>query len=161
MTLGGQTTNKALYPYGFPLGDQRGVCWFQGPGNQIHCDDNQGKGYTGHDCVTLGGIPALTATGGFARTCAEATTRPDFTVYNGYYVWPQVINDGSALRTATSRQYMSIANTDLAVQWVQRQARSNGPNKPWMCTVSYNSIHTPYQEPPTNLYPPGFTWPAD
>jgi len=28
-----------------------------------------------------------------------------------------------------------------------------------MLTVSYNAIHTPYQEPPTNLYPPGFTWP--
>ena len=30
-----------------------------------------------------------------------------------------------------------------------------------MCTVSYNSIHTPYQSPPTSLYPPGFTWPPD
>src|SRR5215471_19349189 len=34
-TLGGQTTNTEMYPYGFPVGDQRGVCWFQGPGSQI------------------------------------------------------------------------------------------------------------------------------
>jgi hypothetical protein len=30
-----------------------------------------------------------------------------------------------------------------------------------MCTVSYSSIHTPYQQPPTQLYPPGFVWPAN
>jgi arylsulfatase A-like enzyme len=159
-TLGGQTTNH-LYPYGFPVGDQRGVCWFQGPGKQIYCDDNQGKGYTGQDCVTKGGIPALNARGDFARTCAEATIRPNFTNYNGYYVWPQVINDGPAVHTAMSRQYMSTANTDLALQWFQRQAQGNAPKKPWMLTVSYNSIHTPYQQPPTNLWPPGFSWPAD
>jgi len=33
--------------------------------------------------------------------------------------------------------------------------------KPWMCTASYSAIHTPYQQPPTNLYPPGFTWPTN
>jgi len=160
-TLGGQTTNTTKYPYGFPLGNQRGVCWFQGPGNQIHCDDNQGKGYTGPDCMALGGIPALTATGDLAQTCAAATIRPYFTNYNGYYAWPQVINDGPAVHTATARQYMSSANTDIALQWLHRQTQGNKPRQPWMCTVSYNSIHTPYQEPPTKLWPPGFTWRAD
>jgi hypothetical protein len=160
-TLGNQTTNTALYPCGFPTGSQPGVCWFQGPGNQIHCDDNNGAGYTGQDCVTLGGIPALTASGAFARTCAEATIKPAFTNDNGYYVWPRVINDGPGLHRSTSRQYMSIANTDDALTWLQRQSQGNRPARPWMLTVSYNSIHTPYQQPPTNLYPPGFTWPAD
>jgi arylsulfatase A-like enzyme len=156
-TLGGQTTNATRYPCGFPTGNQRGVCWFQGPGNQIHCDNNSGAGYTGHDCVTLGGIPALTASGDFARFVAEATIEPDFTVNNGYYAWPQVINDGPATNSSINRQYMSMFNTDTALQWIHRQSQAN---QPWMCTVSYNCIHTPYQQPPTNLYPPGFTWPA-
>jgi arylsulfatase A-like enzyme len=160
-TLGLQTTNIGLYPYGFPVGDQRGVCWFQGPGNQIHCGDNGGKGYSGLDCITLGGIPALTATGAFAQTCAEATIRPYFTNYNGYYVWPQVINNGSGLHRTPVRQYMSIYNTDTAIQWVKGQSQGNRPQKPWMLTVAYDSIHTPYQHPPTNLWPPGFTWPPD
>ena len=160
-TLGGQTTNTTLFPCGFPTGNQRGVCWFQGPGNQIHCDDNNGAGYTGQDCVTLGGIPALTAAGAFARTCAEATIKPAFTNDNGYYVWERVINNGPGLHRSTARQYMSIANTDDALEWLQRQSQGNRPAKPWMLTVSYNSIHTPYQQPPTNLYPPGFTWPVD
>jgi arylsulfatase A-like enzyme len=158
-TLGGQTTNTALYPDGFPLGEQRGVCWFQGPGNQIYCDDNNGALYTGHDCVTLGGIPALTAGGAFASTCAQATVKPSFTNDNGYYVWDRVINDGPGLHLSTSRRYMTIANTDDALDWLKRQSQGNRPAKPWMLTVSYNAIHTPYQEPPTNLYPPGFTWP--
>jgi arylsulfatase A-like enzyme len=29
-----------------------------------------------------------------------------------------------------------------------------------MATVSYNAVHTPYQQPPPDLYPPGFVWPA-
>lgn len=158
-TLGGQTTNTALYPCGFPSGDRRGVCWFQDQGNQIRCDDNQGALYTGNDCVSLGGIPALTAKGRFAGTCAEATIQPDFTLYNGYYAWPRVINDGQGLKQSTSRQYMSIANTDDALQWIQEQSKGSHAGQPWMCTVSYNSIHTPYQPPPASLYPPGFTWP--
>ncbi|MGN6552234.1 MAG: sulfatase-like hydrolase/transferase [Verrucomicrobiota bacterium] len=164
-TLGGQTTNTALYPCGFPTGSQRGVGWFQKSG-KTYCDDNNGAGYTGHECVMLGGIPALTVSGAFAQSCAEATLTPDFTLYNGYYVWPRVVNEGKHLTRSTSREYMSIANTDDALEWIQRRAPKRGsgrsnPGMPWMCTVSYNSIHTPYQQPPTNLYPPGFTWPVE
>jgi arylsulfatase A-like enzyme len=161
-TLGGQIADTTRYPCGFPLGEQRGVCWFYGPGNQIRCDDNHGAGYTGHDCVTLGGIPALDASGDFASTCAEATIQPAFTNYNGYYVWPQVINDRGRLQQSTVRQYMSVFNTDTAIDWLQKHPRGQGKNaRPWMCAVSYDSIHTPYQQPPTNLYPPGFSWPPE
>ena len=159
-TIGGQTTDTTRYPCGYPLGDQRGVCWFQGPGNQIRCDNNKGAGYTGHDCVTLGGIPALKKNGDFATTCSDATIRPDFANYNGYYVWPQVINDHAGLHRSTVREYMSVFQTDTAINWLQTHRRGKNPHpQPWMCTVSYDSIHTPYQEPPTNLYPPGFSWP--
>ena len=53
---------------------------------------------------------------------------------------------------------MTSAQTDAALEWVRGQSAGNAPQRPWMATVSYNAIHTPYQQPPA--YPPGFTWPA-
>ncbi len=157
-TLGGQTTNTELYTCGFPVGPTRGVCWFQGPQTNIYCDDNHGAGYTGQECIQMRGIPALNQYGGFATNCLEATITPDFTINNGYYAWPRTINDGTIVTQALDRTYMVTAQTDDALAWIQRQ--SSNPRKSWMCTVSYSSIHTPYQQPPTNLYPPGFVWPA-
>jgi arylsulfatase A-like enzyme len=156
-TIGGQTTNTALYPSGFPVGPARGVCWFLGPQTNIYCDDNNGAGYTGQECVQLQGIPALDANGGFATNCLDATITPSFTNYNAYYAWPRTINDGTNINLTLDRRYMATAQTDDALAWIQQQS-SNGT--PWMCTASYSSIHTPYQEPPVNLYPPGFVWPA-
>src|SRR5207244_12663397 len=72
-TIGGQITDTTRYPCGFPLGDQRGVCWFQGPGNQIRCDNNNVAGDTGHDGVTLGCTPDRKKTGDCARTCSDCT----------------------------------------------------------------------------------------
>ncbi len=161
-TLGGQTTDTTLYPSGFPFGPGKGVCWFQGPKGAIRCDDNNGAGYTGQKCVQLGGIPALNASGGFAATVAEATIQPDFTIYNGYYVWPRVINKGKVVTQSTSREYMTTAQTNDALKWIRSQSpkgRKDRPTPPWMCTVSYDAIHAPYQTPPASLYPPGFVWP--
>ncbi len=158
-SLGGQTTNLGLYTCGFPVGPTRGVCWFQGPGTNIYCDDNNGAGYTGQQCVQMRGIPALNQSGGFAATCAEATIVPSFAVYNGYWAWPRTINDGPIISQTIDRSYMVTAQTDDALSWIQRQKAANR-YQPWMCTVSYSAIHTPYQQPPTNLYPPGFAWPA-
>ena len=172
-TLGGQTDDESLYPCGFPFGPERGGCWFKGPQDVVYFDDNKGLGYTGQECVEMGGIPALTATGGFAQTRADAAKKPDFTIYNGYYAWPQVINKGGKVTgPSNARVYMTTAQTDDALRWIKKQSRkpagrrSEGvqgdrANSPWMCTVSYNSIHTPYQPPPTSLYPPGFEWPAN
>ena len=157
-TLGGQTTNKALYPSGFPVGPARGVGWFLGSQTNIYRDDNNGAGYTGQECVQLGGIPALNTNGGFATNILEAAIPPVFTNYNGYYAWPRTLNDGTNINQTTDRRYMVTAQTDDALTWIQQQT-SNGT--PWMCSVSYSSIHTPYQEPPTNLYPPGFGWPTN
>ena len=154
-TLGSQTTNTSLYPCGFPTGTNRGVGWFMGPQTNIYCDDNNGAGYTGQEIVQAGGIPALDAGGGFATSCAEAAQVPDFTIYNGYYAWPRTVNDGTNAYQVTERKYMVTAQTDDAVAWIKQQTG------PWMCSVGYSSIHTPYQQPPTNLYPPGFVWPAE
>jgi len=157
-TLGSQTVDTTLYPCGFPTGQTRGVCWFQDAQANAYCDDNNGAGYTGQECVEAGGIPALNASGGFAADISEATIIPDFTINNGYYAWPRTINDGTTVSQVLTRKYMVTAQTDDSIAWIQQQRQSG---KPWMCTTSYSSIHTPYQQPPASLYPPGFTWPAN
>jgi arylsulfatase A-like enzyme len=160
-TLGGQIEDKTRYPCGFPTGSEKGACWRQSPDGQVRVDDNNGQGYTGQQCVAMGGVPALDAGGSFARTASQAAHAPDFTKLNGYYVWPKVVDDASGVHQSTAREYMTIAQTDAAIDWIQRQSAEKSPARPWMCTVSYNSIHTPFQQPPTELYPAGFTWPAD
>ncbi|HRI14777.1 MAG TPA: sulfatase-like hydrolase/transferase [Verrucomicrobiota bacterium] len=160
-SLGGQyTADTTNYCWGFPLGSQRGVGWFLTSSNTVVCDDNQGLRYTGKEIVTRGGIPALNADGHFATTCAEARSSGRsvaFNQYNGYYMWPKATNDGTNVVTSIGRQYATIAQTDDSVAWIRQQ--SNGV--PWMCSVSYSAIHTPYQPPPDALYPPGFTWPTN
>lgn len=84
---------------------------------------------------------------------------PDFTLLNGYYAWEQVINDGSGLHRSIVRQDMSSFQTDAAIDWIRKQSQGGRANRPWMATVSYDAIHTPYQPPPDDLYPPGFVWP--
>jgi arylsulfatase A-like enzyme len=161
-SLGGQyMKDKTTYPCGFPTGDQRGVCWFQRKNGQIYCDDNNGAGYTGQECVTLGGIPALDVNGNFAPTVKDAAKVPDFTLFNAYYVWPRIVLEGSVVQSDFARQYMATAQTDAALGWIRRQALGKGGGSPWMCTVAYNTIHAPYQQPPTSLYPPGFVWPKE
>lgn len=161
-SLGGQyTKDTTKYPSGFPIGAQRGASWFQDANEKIYCDDKQGSGYTGQQAVALGGIPALDSAGNFASGCGAASgAGPDFTRPNGYYVWPQIIADSSRVQSKKSRQYMTTAQTNAAVDWIRAQGQ-NSVRHPWMATVSYNAIHTPYQEPPMDLYPPGFVWPSD
>jgi len=157
-TLGNQTTNKTLYPCGFPTGPARGAGWFQDAQTNIYCDDNNGTGYTGQEIVQSGGIPALDTNGDFTANISAATIVPDFTINNGYYAWPRTINLGTNVSVSLARKYMVTAQTDDAISWIQEQRLAG---KPWMCTASYSAIHTPYQQPPTNLYPPGFSWPTN
>ncbi|MBX3732462.1 MAG: sulfatase-like hydrolase/transferase [Verrucomicrobiae bacterium] len=161
-TLGGQYTADATnYCWGFPVGSQRGVGWFLTSSNTVVCQDNDGLGYTGKEICTLGGIPALNAAGQFAANCAAARSSGrtvTFTNNNGYYMWPRAINDGSNVTTGIGRRYATTDQTDNAVAWIQQQQQAG--DAPWMCTVSYSSIHTPYQPPPDSLYPPGFEWPS-
>jgi arylsulfatase A-like enzyme len=165
-TLGGQyTEDRTRYGWGFPAGSQLGVGWFLNADGTIRLDDNQGSGYTGKQIVALGGIPALDASGNFAATQQAARTSGrtvSFTnpgaVYNGYYSWPHTTNTRDAVTTDVVRSYAPTVQTDTAVSWIRSQSGRN--NKPWMCTVGYSSIHTPYQMPPDHLYPPGFVWPS-
>ncbi len=161
-TLGGQyTTDATNYCWGFPVGSQRGVGWFLTSSNTVVCQDNNGLGYTGKEICTLGGIPALDASGQFAANCAAAQSSGrtvTFTNYNGYYMWPKAINDGTNVTTGIGRGYATIDQTDTAVAWIREQQQGDAP---WMCSMSYSAIHTPYQPPPDSLYPPGFVWPSE
>jgi arylsulfatase A-like enzyme len=117
---------------------------------------------TGKQCTQSGGVLDANA------LCQDqAPEYVDFDRANGYYVWPETINSGalpapsdcdttgvgcadltcpiaSAAEPPLVRDYMSASQTDSGVEWWQEQT---GPR---MLTVSYNSIHTPYQQPPTD-----------
>lgn len=163
-TLGGQTADDSLFPCGFPLGEQRGACWFEGPGGTAIFDSGGGVGYTGHECLVLGGIPALCANGQFDLDCSDQgglAQPPDFSTYSGYYAWPEVVNDAEGVRKSVRREYMTVTQTDAAISWIQEQSQVAGGGQPWMCTVSYDAIHSPYQQPPPDLYPPDFSWPKE
>ncbi len=139
---------------GFPTGSEpTGVCWFDTPSGTPICDDMGGAGYTGLDCLTLGGIPALNAGGQFAQSCDDTVGPPDFEMTNGYYVWPKTRNHHNGVQNSTSREYMTIDHTDQAIDWIQKRTTPAGSPRPWMCSVSYNSDHTPYQQPPVELTP--------
>jgi len=94
-----------------------------------------------------------------ASCSAAAPAGVDFTLQNGYYAGQLVINypDGSYRvaapqdPTGAGRGYRSIIESDRAIAWI----RSRAPATPWMATVSYSSVHTPYQAPPTALLLPG------
>ncbi|MEO8259917.1 MAG: sulfatase-like hydrolase/transferase [Acidobacteriota bacterium] len=162
VSLGGQyTRDTKKYSCGFPTGAARGAVWFPSSSGQAQCDDNRGAGYTGQQGVALGGIAALDADGELAPTCNKAAgAAPDFTTANGYYVWPKAVADSGGLQTLRSRRYMTTDQTDAAVAWIRAQSTGRVLHH-WMATVSYNAIHTPYQQPPLDLYPPGFVWPAN
>jgi arylsulfatase A-like enzyme len=163
-SLGGQyTTDKTRYSCGYPVGTQQGGCWFVDDAKKgtARFDDNGGQGFTGKQCVTKGGIPALDANGDFTLACSPSAgcKEPDFSLLNGYYTWNQTINNASALRRATVREYMTTFQTNAAIDWITKQSKGARARRPWMATVSYDAIHTPYQAPPDELIPAGFQWP--
>jgi arylsulfatase A-like enzyme len=146
-----------LFPCGFPLGEVRAGCWRLNGQAEAYFDDNDGQGYTGKQCLELGGISAVDTDGNLLLQC-DGCEAPNFEVANGYYVWPRVVNeaDGASALEDLPREYMSTFQTDAAIEWINRQNAGGGP---WMATVSFDSIHTPYQPPPDDLYPPDFQWP--
>ena len=154
------TTPVRTYNCGFvreseaPGGIASGACYF----DEGACED----GFSGKQCLESGGLLVP------GEACAEETPAfLDFDATNGYYVWPNTVNDGSLPAPSgcdgsgrgcadlecpiggtgeppLSRGYMTTEQTQTAVEWWHRQ---DGPR---MLTVSYNSIHTPFQPPPTS-----------
>ena len=157
---GGLTAAPAPLACGFNQSADPGACYFAG--NTCRTEPN------GKACLEAGGVFVV-------HTGCESPTPGDvdFSRDNGYYVWPKVttkgalppesapgqcISDGSSdcvpgndlACTSTTRQYMTVDQTDGAVDWW------NGQKTPHMLTVSYNAMHTPYQQPSSALlFQPG------
>jgi hypothetical protein len=86
-------------------------------------------------------------------SCRQTPTHPpNFNVYNGYYVWPRVINypDGRVAPMAYTRGFVGEATTNSAVSWINSEQEEH---KTWMATVAFPQIHTPYQQVPKSLLP--------
>ncbi|MEO8506603.1 MAG: sulfatase-like hydrolase/transferase [Betaproteobacteria bacterium] len=106
----------------------------------------------GRSCMERGGIfnPHTSCT-------SPPPSTVNFTLENGYYAGPLVINrpDGSYSVIApqdasgASRGYRSIIESDRAIDWIN----TRGNATPWMASVSFSAAHTPYQQPPTSLLP--------
>ena len=151
---------EGTYNCGFVRGQEtpfyieRGACYFSDGSCQ---NDRSGK-----QCLEAGGLLAP------LHFCsAQPPDYLDFDAPNAYYAWPEVetlssmaapggcpggVGPGCAelacAADATeqpqmSREYMTTAQTDGGLDWW------NALSGPRMLTVSYNAIHTPYQQPPT------------
>ena len=106
----------------------------------VSCPDDE----TSFDCLEVGDGEAIL----------------DFEQPNGYYAWPETIVSGVLPPETTdfsdptcgepplNRTYMTIVQTNSSIDWYNEQT---GPR---MLTVSYNSIHTPYQQPHQSLTTP-------
>jgi sulfatase-like protein len=151
-TIGGQFADKT-YSCGFiPNSDvsggyDNGACYFSRGGPCTQLTRTQQQPTPGRTCLEQGGLFVPN------QSCSAPLRKSlDFTKPNAYYVWPRVI-DGIAVpfNDLRARSYMSDGTNSAAIQWIHQQSR----NQPWMATVSYSNIHTPYQQPRASLVPVG------
>jgi hypothetical protein len=154
-TIGGQFPNGP-YSCGFvpPAqygGADTGACRFADGSCVVISRDPQDPA-PGRTCLQQGGL--------FVPN-AQCNMPPPFALNfglpNAYYVWHRVINqpDGTVtqfpLSDPSARQYVSNQTIQSAVDWINME---NSQQQPWMATVSFANIHTPYQQPPRSLLPP-------
>jgi arylsulfatase A-like enzyme len=153
-TTGGGVSKNLVC--GYVQSDLPGGCYEISSSGQIGCSvvdlKTSDRGTSpARTCLQRGGI--FTA----GKACGALTpTRDDFDRNNAYYVWPRLVTSGkrgpyatsdSCGEAETSRTYMTTAQTDDAASWWKRQV---GPR---MLTLSYNTMHTPFQKAPTYLVP--------
>jgi arylsulfatase A-like enzyme len=133
-----------------------GAC-YTAPGDSVRCTPiDASNAAPGTDpartCLQGGGI--------FVPNAACRVNEPkysDFSRTNAYYVWPRTtisgardplyVNTNNSCGSAIDRRYLTEAQGEDGVAWWQKQ---QGPR---MMTLSFNTIHTPYQKPPTTLVP--------
>jgi len=133
-----------------------GAC-YTAPGDSVHCSFIDAAGTNPKTdparlCLQQGGI--------FVPNKACGVNAPkwtDFQRTNGYYAWqrttlsgerdPLFVNSGDACPSYTDRTYLTKAQGNDGVDWWKKQS---GPR---MLTVSFNSMHTPVQKPPTDMVP--------
>ncbi|MGB7258637.1 MAG: sulfatase-like hydrolase/transferase [Pseudolabrys sp.] len=103
-------------------------------------------------CLQKGGIFAPNAACG-----QHAPKYSDFSRTNAYYVWPRTntsgtlpptyVNTDNACGSTIDRTYLTEAQGNDGVNWWKKQ---KGPR---MLTLSFNTMHTPIQKPPTAMVP--------
>ena len=176
-TLAGQLSTDAqgIYSCGFPVDPFTNepaecACAYETP---IPDGDAPGlpwtdarRGFDALDCLASGGVPMVESNGEPIMTGSyDAWSRIEFTdsatdseFWNGYYVMPRAQVDSPEATLSVQRGYATILDTDRAIDWMQNERT---PDQPWFLTVSYESIHTPYQQAPNDLRMPGPSWPSD
>jgi hypothetical protein len=139
-------TDGGAYACGYVRGPGPGVCRFANGS----CLTSSGL-QPGLSCVANGGI--FDAGG---RCDAPPAHDLDFSVANGYYVSPLVINqpDGTVqqvpLSDPRSRGYRTTLEVNAARDWI----RSRAPDASWMASVTFSADHVPYQPAPPSLQRP-------
>ena len=151
------TTNLGPYSCGFVPNKIDGIN--NGGANEGSCRfvDNTCQDLSVTAAHPTPGLYCLEQGGVFVpdKTCQQTpTTAPNFEIYNGYYVWPRIINhpDGQVDTLKFTRGFVGEATTNSAVSWINSEKNAN---KNWMATVAFPQIHTPYQQVPESLLPAG------
>lgn len=81
----------------------------------------------------------------------------DFSLLSAHYVSPVVINHDNGVvesvppQDMRARTYRGSAHIDAAIEWIGSRPKGT----PWMASVSFATVHTPLQQPPVALLPPG------
>src|SRR6202158_2539701 len=81
----------------------------------------------------------------------------DFATLTAPYVAPLVINNenGSIDQVPSTdiraRKYRGIVPVDAAIEWINQQPT----DQPWMVSLDFATAHTPVEQPPSQLLPPG------
>jgi hypothetical protein len=159
-TAGGVAAPGVSYACGFVPGSgsvhgsDAGACYF----TNSSCEElasNEQAPTPGRTCLERGGIFVPDA----ACSAGAVPDNVDFTVQNGYYVGELIVNQPDGTYevyppedpSGAARAYRSIIESDWAIDWIKSQSA----DVPWMATVSFSSAHSPFQQPPTSLLPPG------
>lgn len=162
-TTGGGQTGEGVLTCGYPTvaggGPAAGACGFEN-GDCI-------LGLEAIDCLAVGGIPLASRDGSAVTECGEFDPQSiEWCNMNAYYAWPRTVNiDGKVIPptsdacgggNAPDRTFCDGQQSALATEFITK-ARADGV--PWMCTLSFNGDHDPWQLPPTQLLPNGSGWP--
>ena len=150
-TIGGQFPADT-YSCGFVNDAATGACRFADDSCKV-ISKGRDNPNPGRSCMEMGGLFVPNT------TCTDNPPSLNFKMANAYYVWHRVYNqpDGTVIQVPLTdpraRGYVSEATTAAASDWIKAQ----NSHRPWMATVAYANIHTPYQQPPASLLPMGST----
>ncbi len=146
-TTAGGVAPIGTYSCGFVPGTDGGACYVA----DGSCSNLPPGGTPGRTCLESGGIFVQN------QSCqSPAPGNLNFTTLNAYYVSPLVIDKNGSVEEVSpadprSRVYRTTLEVNAARDWINQQKAQGA----WMASVTFSSAHTPYQQPPLALLPPG------